>query len=410
MAVPEPSLRILLATDDFSASDEPDGGSLRRIAAHLPADRLTVSAPWIPGVGRMDRKASYEIRRVPVPSVLPAAWRKSVWRKQLMGFAAESSPGMVVADGVSPAGVLALWLKRRAGIEYLLHLGTSRMNALVKRTASGDGAKGAWAEVLREAEGVLVPTEECRFQAYKLGVAPHAIHVVADGVDTERFRPELPSSELRQTLGMGEGGIVLSAAWDPWTQDEESVLRAFAEVKSRRPDTKLVVLANGEQGIWKKLAKRLRLGRSVCVVPPVAAAKRPAYYSVASVFLQVLRDSGEVGRYSTPDEACLEAMSCGLPVVGGCAAGTLDAVGETMPDQLFRSESHAEMGDAIVGLLDSEEARRACGQAGRDRVQNCLSAEHTGREVLRILEVTHFRRLGKAPVPRGLGAAAEATA
>ncbi|MDP6529025.1 MAG: hypothetical protein QGI43_04995 [Gemmatimonadota bacterium] len=53
MAVPEPSLRILLATDDFSASDEPDGGSLRRIAAR-PSTRSPTTywcASWSGSAG-----------------------------------------------------------------------------------------------------------------------------------------------------------------------------------------------------------------------------------------------------------------------------------------------------------------------------------------------------------------------
>lgn len=94
------------------------------------------------------------------------------------------------------------------------------------------------------ADATLVPTREMRRELTSLGY--RNVEVVGRGVDTVLFSPERRSAELRRQWGVGADGLaVLHVGRLAPEKKPELVLRAFAAMRERRPDARLVFVGDG---------------------------------------------------------------------------------------------------------------------------------------------------------------------
>jgi hypothetical protein len=98
----------------------------------------------------------------------------------------------------------------------------------------------------------------------------------------------------------------------------------------------------------------------------------------AAVFVYVSRSEG-LG------SAALLAMAHGVPVVASRAGGLVEAV-EDGVSGVLAANTPAEIGRAIVMLLDDEELRCRMGRAARERVERCFSLDSMVEGTLGVYE------------------------
>lgn len=158
-----------------------------------------------------------------------------------------------------------------------------------------------------------------------LGIAPDLpgrIVVVPPAV-RDRFRPG-SGGTVRRRLGVDDGARVLltvARLRDTERYKEcDTVLRAIPHVLRRAPDTRYVIVGEGDElPRLRALAGRLGVRDAVVFAGRAPDAELPAYYNACDLF--VMPSTGEGFGI-----VFIEALACGKPVIAGDAGGSRDAV------------------------------------------------------------------------------------
>ena len=178
--------------------------------------------------------------------------------------------------------------------------------------------------------------------------------VIHWGVDTEMFHPsgEAKDTETNQILAVGR----LAAR-----KGYGSLLRAFAQVNQKKPETKLLIVGRGS--LKKRLvkqAKRLGISSSVRIDSGMPFDKLAEEFRNADL---VVYPSYYEGQGLIP----LEAMASGTPVAT-VNHGPLPEMVDDSVGALFTMADTDSMSNAILGLLNNPAGLATRGTAGRERV------------------------------------------
>ena len=178
--------------------------------------------------------------------------------------------------------------------------------------------------------------------------------VIHWGVDTEMFHPsgEAKDTETNQILAVGR----LAAR-----KGYGSLLRAFAQVNQKNPETKLLIVGRGS--LKKRLvkqAKRLGISSSVRIDSGMPFDKLAEEFRNADL---IVYPSYYEGQGLIP----LEAMASGTPVAT-VNHGPLPEMVDDSVGALFTMADTDSMSSAILGLLDNPAGLATRGTAGRERV------------------------------------------
>ncbi|MDB9281521.1 glycosyltransferase family 4 protein [Halorubrum ezzemoulense] len=161
---------------------------------------------------------------------------------------------------------------------------------------------GRW--TFNQADVVFCYTDVDKQRVRDLGVSSR-IEVVSNGIDTERFTPEGPESELIDA----EGPVVLfvgrfAEGKRPWL-----AIEAFAEVLAEYPDAELYLCGDGalREELEAQVAE-LGIGEAVTFLGHVPYDEMPKVYRSGDVLVLPSRAEGV-------PRTVLEAMASGLEIV-----------------------------------------------------------------------------------------------
>ena len=194
------------------------------------------------------------------------------------------------------------------------------------------------------------------------------VHVISNGIDVHRYRPQTACHELRESLGIPSGcqlvGIVARLGAE---KNHEMFFRVAHQVHSQLPNTHFLVVGDGpRRQHLEALADELEITR--CVHFTGARADVPQLLSLLDVFL--LTSHNEASPVSV-----LEAMSSGIPVITTNVGSLLEIVIDGNVGYLVPPGDDDEMILRTVELLRSPDARATLGQAARQRVINHWSVD-----------------------------------
>jgi glycosyltransferase involved in cell wall biosynthesis len=126
--------------------------------------------------------------------------------------------------------------------------------------------------------------------------------LIPNGVDCDRFRPGVPQ---REELGLPQDGVIvlMVSALDP-SKRVETGIQAVSQI----PHAHLVVAGDGPlRQVIDAFATHLLPGRYTRL--SLAAERMPALYRCADVFLHLCKEESFGNVF-------IEAMACGIPIVG----------------------------------------------------------------------------------------------
>jgi len=222
-------------------------------------------------------------------------------------------------------------------------------------------------------------------QAAAALIAPHFpgyYNIIPNGVDVERFAAAQPLPEL------GDGMVnILSVGRLETRKGQRFLLRAFADVKAQRPETRLVIVGGyneRQRRAYERWVAEHNL-RDVVFAGYVRDDELPRYHRSAQVFCAPNTGNESQGII------LLEAMAAGCPVVASNIGGFAGVVTHGVEGLLVRPKDSEALAEALLQLVDNPDLRRSMGERGRDAAQQ-YSWERVSQRVLSYYERLLYER------------------
>lgn len=268
--------------------------------------------------------------------------------------------------------------------------GVGRMNrALTPITDAFIGVAEEHGRYLRDQEGF--PTDK--------------VHVIPNGVDTERFQADVTANSIvRQELSIPFDAPVCSivAALRP-EKNHDMFLHGAALIRQRFPDTRFLIVGDGpERDRLEKLKAQLKLSESVRFLG--TRKDIPAILAASNVC--ALTSKMEANPVSI-----LEALSTRVPVVATRVGSVPTTVIDGETGYLVTPGDEVAFADRVTHLLSHPSEAANMGRNGRDLVCKDWSVDSMVRGyenlILRIYKSKGFRVDFELPVVEELPVAEE---
>ena len=212
------------------------------------------------------------------------------------------------------------------------------------------------ARVTRQLPRIITVSQSSRADiAEQMGIDANRIFVVPVGVDHLRFRP-LPH------IKRVPGRLMTTASADVPLKGLVPLLEALAKVRTERHAELVVVGMPKEQTRVGETISRLGLASSVRFLSGVSDERIVELYASAEVAVVPSLYEG----FSLP---AVEAMACGVPLVGTTGGAVPEVIGQDgVTGLLVPPGDPGALAAAIGRALDDPELRARLGAAGRERV------------------------------------------
>jgi glycosyltransferase involved in cell wall biosynthesis len=215
---------------------------------------------------------------------------------------------------------------------------------------------------------------------------------VHNGVDIDRFRPDVDGAAIRRELGVPDDvplvGMVGMLA--PW-KGQDVFLRAACRISERVPEARFVIVGdeiyttNGHgkhRADLQQLAAELNLGSRVIFTG--YRDDMPAVMASLDVLVHASVEAEPFGR------VLIEAMASGKPVIATIGGGTSEIVTDGETGALVSPGSPDAIAQALERLLAERELGVAMGSRGRE----CVEQRFTVRQHVCAIERAYESAMG----------------
>jgi glycosyltransferase involved in cell wall biosynthesis len=263
--------------------------------------------------------------------------------------------GLATLAAARPLGVPVVQTFHALGVVKRRHQGAA--------DSSPPGRAGVERRLAREVDAIVATCRDEVRELVDLGADPRRVEVVPCGVDTATFRPIGPAErrtgrQAARTRFVTVGRLVPRKGMD-------DTIAALAHV----PDAELVVVGGPPTAELDAdpEARRLRdVARRAGVADRVDLRGRLAHEAVAGL-LRSADVAVSAPWYEPFGIVPVEAMACGVPVVGTAVGGLLDTVVDGRTGLLVPPRSPLRLAAAMKALAAQPGRRRRMGRAAARR-------------------------------------------
>jgi colanic acid/amylovoran biosynthesis glycosyltransferase len=336
---------------EFSFPDYARSGVLRSL--------LVLQALWGKGTGREKVKKAVSIVQ------------SRIVEKRLRRFRID-----VVLANFGPCAVGLLDCCQQLKIPLVAHFHGYDAHGVVEV----DYYRDRYRELGRSAAVVIAVSNHMRDALVDIGMPTEKIRVLRYGVDTEKFSPNFDRALGSRFLSVGR----FTDKKAPYL-----VLLAFAEVVKSHPEAKLVMIGDGHHDeVVRNIASSMCPPGSVEILGLAEPQRVATEMQNATALIQhsiCPRYGRSTGDCEGTPVVVLEAMACGLPVIGTRHAGIGEVVEDGRSGILVNERDVAGTANAMLRLIENPELVAAMGRRGRQLAEAHYSKMeyHNGlREVI----------------------------
>ncbi len=187
---------------------------------------------------------------------------------------------------------------------------------------------------------------------------PGNYEIIPNGVDTERFRPDLEPMPWRRRHN--EFTVLFVGRLDP-RKGLKFLLQAFSMIARQVPNARLIVVGNGMLRPYYERFVAPELRHRVSFPGFVSAANLPRYFASADVYVSPAIGSESFGI------VLLEGLASGPAVVASDIVGYRDVVRNGIDGMLVQPRNPLAIAEAVIQLAEQPELRARYSEAGRRR-------------------------------------------
>ncbi|MFQ5422073.1 MAG: glycosyltransferase, partial [Anaerolineae bacterium] len=202
---------------------------------------------------------------------------------------------------------------------------------------------------------IVVPSESIRRILAELYGVHERVTVIPTGIDLRPYETAVGAT-IRQQKGWGDDRVLISIGRLAKEKNWHTLVAAAANVIRTLPDTRLIILGDGEEREnLQKQARELGVADRIELPGIVPFDEVPHYLKAADLFCfaSVTETQGLV---------TLEAMAGECPVVAVGASGTSDVIAHEVEGLLTRNDASA-LAEAMVRVLQDDDLRHSLSAA-----------------------------------------------
>jgi glycosyltransferase involved in cell wall biosynthesis len=184
------------------------------------------------------------------------------------------------------------------------------------------------------------------------------VTILPNCVDFDRFRPQPKNAALLERHALGQGPVIMTVGRilaNERYKGFDEVLAAMPRLLVHYPTMKYLIVGDGSDRVrLEEKVRAMGLGEAVVFAGRIAEIEKVAYYNLADAY--VMPSSGEGFGI-----VLIEALACGVPVVGSSIDGARDALLGGELGRLVDPTDTDALVDAIAAALAQGRGKRAAG-------------------------------------------------
>jgi glycosyltransferase involved in cell wall biosynthesis len=208
---------------------------------------------------------------------------------------------------------------------------------------------------------VQTVSQGLRDELIQFGMPAEKIEVILNGVDTDRFAP-YDSIAARKEIGIPLEGPILGMVgrFDP-LKCHLPLIAAFEGLAEKLPSAQLVIVGKGGQ-IYEQVLNRAKASPVAGRIHMVGFQHEPKRF-YQSMDLLVVPSLSE-----GMSNVVLEAMACGIPVLGHTACGNAEIITAGKDGILANLKTPKELEAEIINALRDPVRLKQIGQSARETI------------------------------------------
>jgi D-inositol-3-phosphate glycosyltransferase len=243
----------------------------------------------------------------------------------------------------------------------------------------------------RAVDRVVAQSQDELRDLVRIGVPRARLTVVPAGVDSEHFTPEGPSAERdpERPRILTVGRLVESKGFGDVIQAMRFVPGAECVVVGGPSAQQLA--ADPQAKKLRALAEQYKVADRVRLIGAVPAGDMPRWYRSADLLVAApWNEQFEL--------APLEAMACGVPVIGTSIGGLNETVVDGLTGDLVPARDPRALGSALRRLVNDKVRRFAYATAALDRARQAYSWKRVASQLGSVYGAVAGRRPSEAEV------------
>jgi D-inositol-3-phosphate glycosyltransferase len=274
------------------------------------------------------------------------------------------------------SGLAAVTAARQVGVPVVQSFHELAALDDVAKDARGPSRSGYERALGRAVDRVVAQTQDEVRGLVRIGVPRANLTIVPSGVNSDRFTPDGPTAErdpARPRI-LSVGPLVERKGFGDVIEAMRYVPGAEVVVVGGPPAEQLT--ADPGAKVLRAMAERFKVADRFRLVGSVAHRDMPSWYRSADLLVAAPWQDDE-----SLEHSALEAMACGVPIVGTNVGALTETVVDGLTGDLVPARDPRALGSAVRRLINDKVRRFTYATAALDRARQAYSWRRVASQV-----------------------------